>query len=73
MTEASMRHLASAIVDRAVTDWHKAMSQLEGNPDYVYAWAAKDEIERFFESEWFGLLCEISPDLTKIHLQEARA
>ena len=73
MTESSMRQLAAAIVDRAVMDWHKAMSQLEDNPDYVYAWATKDEIERFFESEWFELLCEISPDLTKIHLQEARA
>jgi hypothetical protein len=73
MTKTSMRHLAAAIVDRAVMDWHKAVSQLEGNPDYVYAWATKDEVESFFESEWFGLLCEISPDLTKIHLQEARA
>ncbi|PKL10355.1 MAG: hypothetical protein CVV48_05385 [Spirochaetae bacterium HGW-Spirochaetae-4] len=73
MTEASMRHLAAAIVERAVTDWHKAVSQLESNPDYVYAWATKDEIERFFESKWFELLCEISPDFTKIHLQEARA
>jgi hypothetical protein len=54
-------------------DWHKAMSQLEDNPDYVYAWATKDEIERFFESEWFGFLCDINPDFTKIHLQEARA
>jgi hypothetical protein len=49
------------------------MSQLEDNPDYVYAWATKDEIERFFESEWFGFLCDINPDFTKIHLQEARA
>ena len=73
MTEASMRHLAAAIVERAVTDWHKAVSQLESNPDYVYAWATKDEIEKFFESKWFELLCEISPDFTKIHLQEARA
>lgn len=73
MTEASMRHLAAAIVDRAVMDWHKAMSQLEDNPDYLYAWADKDEIERFFESEWFDFLCDINPDFTKIHLQEARA
>ncbi len=42
-----MRQLAAAIVDRAVMDWHKAMSQLEDNPDYLYAWADKDEIERF--------------------------
>jgi hypothetical protein len=73
MTKASMKHLAAAIVDRAVSDWNKAVSQLEDNPDYEYAWADKDEIERFFESEWFELLCEISPDFTKIHLQEARA
>jgi hypothetical protein len=73
MTEASMRQLAAAIVDRAVMDWHKAMSQLEDNPDYLYAWADKDEIERFFESEWFGFLCDINPDFTKIHLQEVRA
>jgi hypothetical protein len=73
MTETSMRHLAAAIVERAVTDWHKAMSQLEDNPDYLYAWADKDEIERFFESEWFDFLCDINPDFTKIHLQEARA
>jgi hypothetical protein len=73
MTEASMRQLAAAIVDRAVMDWHKAMSQLEDNPDYLYAWADKDEIERFFESEWFGFLCDINPDFTKIHLQEMRA
>jgi hypothetical protein len=73
MTEASMRHLAAAIVERAVTDWHKAVLQLEGNPDYEYAWATKDEIEQFFESEWFELLCDINPEYTKIHLQEARA
>jgi len=72
MTEASMRHLAAAIVERALSDWRKAVGQLKDNPDYTYAWETKDEIERFFESGWFELLCEISPDLTKIHLQEAR-
>ena len=50
MTEASMRQLAAAIVERAVWDWQKAVTQLEDNPDYQHAWAAKDEIERFFES-----------------------
>jgi len=73
MTETTMRIFAVAIVERAVADWHKAMSQLEDNPDYQYAWETKDEIERFFESEWFGLLCDINPDFTIIHLQEMRA
>ena len=72
MSDTSMRQLAAAIVERAAMDWHKAVSQLEDNPDYVYAWTAKDEIERFFESEWFGFLCDINPDFTKIHLQEMR-
>jgi len=72
MSDSNMRQLAAAIVERAAMDWHKAVSQLEDNPDYVYAWAAKDEIERFFESEWFGFLCDINPDFTKIHLQEIR-
>ena len=73
MTETSMKHLAAAIVDRAVSDWNKAVSQLEDNPDYEYAWYDKDEIERFFESEWFEFLCDFNPDFTKIHLQEAKA
>ena len=49
------------------------MTQLDDNPDYQHAWAAKDEIERFFEIEWFDFLCDINPDFTKIHLQEMRA
>ena len=73
MIEAGMRQLAAAIVERAVLDWHKAVTQLGDNPDYQHAWVAKDEIERFFESEWFGFLCDINPDFTKIHLQEMRA
>ena len=37
MTEAGMRQLAAAIVERAVMDWQKAVSQLEDNPDYQHA------------------------------------
>ncbi|PKL12460.1 MAG: hypothetical protein CVV52_09960 [Spirochaetae bacterium HGW-Spirochaetae-8] len=70
MTETSIRLLAAAIIERALDDWRKAASQLKDNPDYQYAWEAKDEIERFFESEWFEFLCDINPDFTKIHLQE---
>ncbi len=72
MTETGMKGLAAAIVERAVMDWRKAVSQLEENPDYEYAWATKDEIERFFESGWFGFLCDINPCFTRIHLQETR-
>jgi hypothetical protein len=73
MTEASMRHLAAAIMERALSDWRKAVGQLKDNPDYIYAWETKDEIERFFESGWFALLCDINPEYTKIRLEETRA
>ena len=70
MTEKIMRHLATAIVERAVTDWRKAVSQLVDNPEYRYALKTKREVEEFFEHEWFAFLCEINPEFTTIELQE---
>ena len=73
MTEASMRHLAAAIVERAVMDWHKVHLLLKENPAYVPALETKAEIERFFQGRWFEFLCDFNPDFTKIHLQEEKA
>ncbi len=70
MTEKIMRHLATAIVERAVTDWRKAVSQLADNPEYRYALETKREIEEFFDTDWFDFLCEINPEFTTIELQE---
>lgn len=72
MKESTMQLLAAAIVERAIDDWHKAGALLVGNPDYHYAIEIKQEIEEFFESQWFEFLCDIHPDLTKVHLQEMR-
>ena len=72
MKESTMQLLAAAIVERAIDDWHKAITLLAGNPDYLYAIETKQEIEEFFESQWFEFLCDIHPDLTKVHLQEIR-
>ena len=70
MTEKSMQLLAAAIVERALDDWHKAVSQLAENPDYQYARNTKLEIEKFFSGRWFDFLCDINPDFANIHLQE---
>ncbi|HKL58452.1 MAG TPA: hypothetical protein VJ863_01025 [Sphaerochaeta sp.] len=72
MSEKSMRLLAAAVIERAVTDWRKAVSLLDENPDYQYALEIKYEVEEFFAGQWFALLCDINPDFTKIHLQEMR-
>lgn len=67
-----MRLLAAAIIERAIEDWRKSITLLNENPEYQNAKETKDEIEEFFESQWFEFLCDIHPDLTKVHLQEMR-
>jgi hypothetical protein len=73
MTEKTMRLFVTAIVERALKDWRKAVDLLADNPDYPYALETKQEIEEFFADEWFEFLCEISPELTTIYLQEMSA
>lgn len=63
------RLLVAAITVRAVEDYKKALKQLENNPDYVAAIKTKNEIEAFFESDWFTFLCEIN-DVRKILKKE---
>lgn len=70
MTISSARMVAAAIARVALNDYNTAMRQLSTNPDYDKALDTKADVERFFESNWFDLLCELSPDLTKMHLGE---
>ncbi len=70
MTEETMQVFVAAIVERAVRDWRKAVSQLTDNPEYPYALATQQEIEEFFTGERFAFLCDINPDLTNQNLQE---
>jgi len=70
MTISSTRTLAAAIVKVAVSDYDRAVRQLIANPEYTQALNLKQEVERFFASNWFDLLCELSPDLTKVHLEK---
>ena len=69
MTMASARMIAASIVKIAQADHTKAVRQLAANPGYERALETKAEVECFFDSNWFDVLCELSPDLTKVHLE----
>lgn len=63
------RLLVAAITVRAVEDYKKALKQLDINPAYEDAIKTKNEIEAFFESDWFKFLCEIN-DVSRILKKE---
>ncbi len=54
--------LINAIVTQAAHDYIKALKQLKGNPRYWAALQKKKEIERFFLSDWYGMLTKVDPE-----------
>ncbi len=46
-------NLANAIILQAAKDYRMALKCLKANPKNRTALADKDEIERFFRSQWF--------------------
>lgn len=56
------RNLANAIIVQAAKDYRKALRQLKRNPKYDAAKNTKNEVERFFHSEWFRFLTDADPD-----------
>lgn len=54
--------LANAIIEQAVKDYRDALSRLKRHPDSRAAMEEAMEIERFFHSQWFGVLTQIDPD-----------
>lgn len=52
-------NLANAIILQAVKDYRMALKSLKANPRNRTAMADKEEIERFFRSEWFSVLTSV--------------
>ncbi len=50
------QELANAIIIRATKDYRVAMKKLSKTPDHRDALGAKRSLERFFRSDWFGVL-----------------
>ena len=55
-------NLANAIILQAVKDYKKALRQLEGNPRNQEARHDKVRLEKFFRSQWYGVLTELAPE-----------
>ena len=56
MTNECVESLANAIVLQAVKDYRKVLQVLKQYPRYEKAIKAREEIEQFFQSEWFQTL-----------------
>ncbi len=55
--------LADAIILQAVKDYRIAMKRLKKNPNNETALKTKQEIERFFRSDWYTLLTNVDPEM----------
>lgn len=55
-------NLANAIILQAVKDYKKALRQLEGNSRNQEARHDKARLEKFFCSQWYGILTDLDPE-----------
>lgn len=62
-------NLVNAIILQAVKDYRMALKSLKANPRNRTAMADKDEIERFFRSDWFSVLTSVDGEMLIRSLQ----
>lgn len=62
-------NLANAIILQAVKDYRMALKSLKAHPRNRTAMADKDEIERFFRSDWFSVLTSVDGEMLIRSLQ----
>ena len=62
--------LAEEIIIFAAKDYRKALRVLKKHPNNETALRRKNEVERFFRSEWFTVLSKLDPDLLIKRLKE---
>ena len=55
--------LVSGIIVQAVKDYRICTNKLKKKPKNQEALIAKREIERFFRSDWFGMLSDLDPEI----------
>ena len=55
------QNLANAIILQAVKDYKKVLRRLARNPQNQDAKREKKRLERFFFSQWFGVLTDLDP------------
>ena len=59
MSEDGYRNLANAIITQAAHDYRRSVQQLIRKPYSVMALHDKQDVEAFFQSDWFQVLCDL--------------
>lgn len=65
--------LANAIILQAVRDYRTALKALRMNPRNKATQSDRDEIERFFRSQWYQALTTVDGEMLIRKLNEAEA
>ena len=65
--------LANAVVLKAVEDYRKIRKQLREDPDQALLQKKIRELERFFRSPWFSILCDIDGSTILYNLRREAA
>lgn len=55
--------MANAIILKAVADYRKAIDCCNKHPEKGIFAKDKDTLERFFRSDWFGILTNLDPEI----------
>jgi hypothetical protein len=63
-------NLANAVILQAVHDYRTALKALRMNPQNKAAKSDKDEIERFFRSQWYQALTTVDGEMLIRKLNE---
>ena len=62
-------NLANAIILQAVKDYRMALKSLKANPRNRTALGDKNEVERFFRSDWLSVLTSVDGEMLIHSLQ----
>ena len=62
--------LANAIILQAVKDYRGALKALKNRPRSETAKISKQEVERFFRSDWYLQLTSLDPEMLMQKLKE---
>lgn len=63
-------NLANAIILQAVKDYRQALKALSRNPRSRDSASVKNEVERFFRSQWFSALTSVDGNMLIRKLRE---
>lgn len=68
----SYENLAQAVILQAVKDYRTARKELKYHPKYKDTKLMIEDCERFFRSDWFGVLTSVDGQMLLIKLQEEK-